>query len=167
MAVIARPANGRQEGAAVPRPARSPWFVLVIILTAVFMQLLDTTITMVGVPSIQNSLHSSFGEIQLVVAGYMLAFACVLVTGGRLGDTYGRKRMFYMGAGLFLIGSVLCGFAWGMLPLIAFRFLQGIGAGAVQPIAYVIVAVVTGQIKKVKPLMWVAVLAFLAYFIIA
>ena len=70
------------------------WLVLAVILTAVFMQLLDTTITMVGVPSIQSSLHSSYGEIQLVVAGYMLAFACVLVTGGRLGDTYGRKRMF-------------------------------------------------------------------------
>jgi MFS family permease len=48
--------------------------------------------------------------------------------------------MFYLGAGLFLTGSVLCGFAWGMIPLIAFRFIQGIGAGAVQPIAYVIVA---------------------------
>jgi MFS family permease len=48
--------------------------------------------------------------------------------------------MFYLGAGLFLTGSILCGFAWGMLPLIAFRFIQGIGAGAVQPIAYVIVA---------------------------
>ena len=73
------------------------WIVLAVILTAVFMQLLDTTITMVAVPSIQNSLHSSYGEIQLVVAGYMLGFACVLVTGGRLGDTYGRKRMFLWG----------------------------------------------------------------------
>src|SRR5438270_701296 len=70
------------------RKSASPWAVLAIILTAVFMQLLDTTITMVGVPSIQASLHSSFGEIQLVVAGYMLAFACVLVTGGSLGSSY-------------------------------------------------------------------------------
>src|SRR6202049_1206350 len=61
---------------------RNPWPVLVIILSAVFMQLLDTTITMVAVPSIQTSLKASYGEVQLVVALYMLAFACVLVTGG-------------------------------------------------------------------------------------
>src|SRR5215469_4061220 len=82
----------RQETASANR-----WLVLAVILTAVFMQLLDTTITMVAVPSIQNSLNSSYGQIQLVVAGYMLGFACVLVTGGRLGDTYGRKRMFLWG----------------------------------------------------------------------
>lgn len=82
----------------------NPWGVLAIILTAVFMQLLDTTITMVGVPSIQNSLHGSFGEIQLVVAGYMLAFACVLVTGGRLGDTYGRKRGWQLLIPMFIAG---------------------------------------------------------------
>lgn len=76
MTPLTRPgARSRQETKSANR-----WLVLAVILTAVFMQLLDTTITMVAVPSIQNSLHSSFGEIQLVVAGYMLAFACVLVT---------------------------------------------------------------------------------------
>jgi MFS family permease len=84
MADMARPAVRRQKRAAAARPARNPWLVLVIILTAVFMQLLDTTITMVGVPSIQNSPHSSFGEIQLVVAGYMLAFALALLLCSRL-----------------------------------------------------------------------------------
>src|SRR5262249_58058227 len=91
MAEMTGPAVRRPNGAAVPRSAGNPWLVLVIILTAVFMQLLDTTITMVGVPSIQNSLHSSFGEIQLVVADYMLAFACVLVTGWRLRATLRPK----------------------------------------------------------------------------
>jgi MFS family permease len=57
---------------------------------------------------------------------------------GRLADLYGRKRVFFAGTGLFLIGSTLCGFAWGMVPLIVFRALQGLGAGAVQPIAYTI-----------------------------
>src|SRR5215467_2673085 len=97
------------------------WLVLAVILTAVFMQLLDTTITMVGVPSIQSSLNSSYGEIQLVVAGYMLAFACVLVTGGRLGDTYGRKRMFLWGMLGFTAASAVCGAAPGAVTLIVAR----------------------------------------------
>ena len=89
-----------------PRARRA---VLTIILSAVFMQLLDTTITMVAVPSIQASLKASYGEIQLVVALYMLAFACVLVTGGRLGDTYGRKKMFLLGMVGFTLASAVCG----------------------------------------------------------
>jgi hypothetical protein len=77
--------------------AANRWLVLAIVLAAVFMQLLDTTITTVAVPSIQQSLHTTFGEVQLVLAGYSLAFACVLITGSRLGDIYGRKRLFLIG----------------------------------------------------------------------
>ncbi|MGC1886218.1 MAG: MFS transporter [Stellaceae bacterium] len=58
---------------------------------------------------------------------------------GRLADLYGRKRVFFAGAGLFLFASTLCGLAWGMLPLVLFRALQGAGAGAIQPIAITII----------------------------
>jgi MFS family permease len=58
---------------------------------------------------------------------------------GRLADLYGRKRVFFAGAGLFLFASTLCGVAWGMLPLVLFRALQGAGAGAIQPIAITII----------------------------
>ena len=122
----------RHQAESVTRP-KNRWLVLAVILTAVFMQLLDTTITMVGVPSIQNSLHSSFGEIQLVVAGYMLAFACVLVTGGRLGDTYGRKRMFLLGMVGFTIASAACGAAPSAISLIAARVVQGMSSGLMFP----------------------------------
>jgi EmrB/QacA subfamily drug resistance transporter len=128
----------------------SPWGVLAIILTAVFMQLLDTTITMVGVPSIQNSLHSSFGEIQLVVAGYMLAFACVLVTGGRLGDTYGRKRMFLWGMAGFTIASAVCGAAPDALILICSRVVQGMASGLMFPQVLGIIQVVFGKDQRTK-----------------
>src|SRR5260370_2672611 len=104
---VAAPAAAASDAA---RP-HSRWAVLVIILSAVFMQLVDTTITMVAVPSIQPSLKASYGEVQLVVALYMLAFACVLVTGGRLGDTYGRKKMFLFGMVGFTVASAVSGAA--------------------------------------------------------
>jgi len=128
----------------------NPWGVLAIILTAVFMQLLDTTITMVGVPSIQNSLHSSFGEIQLVVAGYMLAFACVLVLGGRLGDTFGRKRMFWWGMAGFTVASAVCGAAPDALTLIISRVVQGMASGLMFPQVLGIIQVVFRKDQRTK-----------------
>jgi len=134
---------GRRTGA-------SPWAVLAIILTAVFMQLLDTTITMVGVPSIQASLHSSFGEIQLVVAGYMLAFACVLVTGGSLGSSYGRKRMFLWGMAGFTIASAACGAAPDARTLIVARVVQGMCSGLMFPQVLSIIQVVFRKEQRTK-----------------
>ena len=132
------------------RTGVSPWAVLAIILTAVFMQLLDTTITMVGVPSIQGSLHSSFGEIQLVVAGYMLAFACVLVLGGGLGSSYGRKRMFLWGMAGFTIASAVCGAAPDALTLICSRVVQGMCSGLMFPQVLSIIQVVFGKEQRNK-----------------
>lgn len=114
-------------------PGANRWLVLAIILTAVFMQLLDTTITMVGMPSIQGSLHTSYGEVQLVVAGYMLAFACVLVVGGRLGDALGRKRMFLLGMLGFTAASAVCGAAPDAVTLICARVVQGMCSGLMFP----------------------------------
>jgi EmrB/QacA subfamily drug resistance transporter len=151
-------ANATAAGGADSRTARhaprtrsaSPWAVLAIILTAVFMQLLDTTITMVGVPSIQGSLHSSFGEIQLVVAGYMLAFACVLVAGGSLGNTYGRKRMFLWGMAGFTIASAVCGAAPDALTLICSRVVQGMCSGLMFPQVLSIIQVVFRKEQRNK-----------------
>ena len=132
------------------RTGASPWAVLAIILTAVFMQLLDTTITTVGVPSIQASLHSSFGEIQLVVAGYTLAFACVLVTGGRLGNSYGRKRMFLSGMAGFTVASAACGAAPDALTLIVARVVQGMCSGLMFPQVLSIIQVVFRKDQRTK-----------------
>jgi EmrB/QacA subfamily drug resistance transporter len=114
------------------------------------MQLLDTTITMVGVPSIQSSLKSSYGEIQLVVAGYMLAFACVLVTGGRLGDTYGRRKMFLLGMLGFTIASAVCGAAPDAVTLICARVVQGMASGLMFPQVLGIIQVVFNQAQRTK-----------------
>lgn len=114
-------------------------FVLAATMMATFMAAVESTIVATAMPTIVGDL-GDFHLFSWVFSAYLLAQAVSIPIYGRLSDLYGRKLMFYLGAGLFLIGSILCGISWGMIPLIAFRFIQGIGAGAVQPIAYVIVA---------------------------
>ena len=113
--------------------------VLAACMMATFMAAVENTIVATAMPTIVGDL-GDFHLFSWVFAAYMLTQAVSVPVYGRLADLYGRKRMFFLGAGLFLVGSTLCGFARGMLSLIAFRFIQGIGAGAVQPIAYTIVA---------------------------
>jgi EmrB/QacA subfamily drug resistance transporter len=110
-----------------------PNAVLAIVLTAVFMNLLDVSIVNVAIPSIQQDLGASFAEIQLVLAGYQLAFACLLITGGRLGDIYGRRRLFVLGMSLFTLASLACGLAPHAVVLILSRVVQGAGAGLMVP----------------------------------
>jgi EmrB/QacA subfamily drug resistance transporter len=140
-----RAANGDADGAAANR-----WLVLAIVLAAVFMQLLDTTITTVAVPSIQASLHTTFGEVQLVLAGYSLAFACVLITGGRLGDIYGRRRLFLIGMITFTAASAVCGAAPNGLTLVIARIVQGMCSGLMFPQVLAILQVTFPAREKPK-----------------
>ncbi|MCX4906275.1 MFS transporter [Streptomyces sp. NBC_00878] len=112
---------------ASPRPEadRRRWFALAIVMTAAFMDLVDVTIVNIAIPSIQREAGASFGQIQWITAGYALAFAAGLITGGRLGDIHGRKRLFLIGIGGFTIASALCGFAANPDMLVAARILQG------------------------------------------
>ncbi|MEV7979740.1 MFS transporter [Streptomyces sp. NPDC086519] len=94
-------------------------------MTAAFMDLVDVTIVNIAIPSIQRDAHASFSQIQWITAGYALAFAAGLITGGRLGDIHGRKRLFLTGVAGFTLASALCGFAAGPEMLVAARILQG------------------------------------------
>ncbi|MCU1594435.1 MAG: drug resistance transporter, EmrB/QacA subfamily [Frankiales bacterium] len=116
-----------------PRADRHPFLVLAIVLTAVFVQLLDVSIVNVAIPSIQTDINASFAEVQLVLAGYQLAFACLLITGARLGDIFGRKKLFMIGMATFTVASTLCGLAPNATTLILARILQGIGSGLMFP----------------------------------
>src|SRR4029079_15335037 len=98
-----------------------------------FMDLLDTTIVNVAIPSIQKSLGASYSSIQWIIAGYTLTFALFLITGGRLGDIIGYKKLFLLGMGGFTIASTLCGFAPTTEFLIASRVLQGFMAAMMLP----------------------------------
>jgi EmrB/QacA subfamily drug resistance transporter len=109
------------------------WFALAVVLVAAFMDLLDVTIVNVAIPSIQHGLHASYSGIQWVAAGYSLAFAAGLITGGRLGDIYGRKRIFLIGITGFTIASVLSGVATDPGMLIGARIFQGLMAALMVP----------------------------------
>jgi EmrB/QacA subfamily drug resistance transporter len=109
------------------------WIVLFVVMTAAFMVLLDISIVNVAIPSIQRNLGASFGQIQLVLAGYQLAYAVVLITGGRLGDIYGRKRLFMTGMAGFVLASASCGLARNADMLVISRVVQGLMAAMMYP----------------------------------
>jgi EmrB/QacA subfamily drug resistance transporter len=121
---------------AVAKPDRP--LVLAAVMMAIFMAAIDLSIVATAMPTIVAEL-GGFHLFSWTFAAYLLAQAVTIPIYGRLADLYGRKRVFFAGAGLFLVGSTLCGLAWGMVPLVLFRGLQGAGAGAIQPIATTIV----------------------------
>jgi EmrB/QacA subfamily drug resistance transporter len=124
---IAAPATG--AGLTPGRRTIALW----VVLLAFFMDLLDTTIVNVAIPSIQRELGTSYSAIQWIIAGYALAFALFLITGGRLGDILGYKKLFLFGIGGFTIASALCGAAASTEMLIASRVLQGFMAAMMVP----------------------------------
>jgi EmrB/QacA subfamily drug resistance transporter len=109
------------------------WAILALVLAAESMDLLDGTIVNVAAPTIRNSLHTSASGLQWIVSGYALAFAVGLIAGGRLGDIYGRKRLFVIGALGFVAASTACGFATSESMLIACRLAQGTAAAMLIP----------------------------------
>jgi EmrB/QacA subfamily drug resistance transporter len=102
-------------------------------MTAAFMDLVDVTIVNVAIPSMKREAGATFSQIQWITAGYALAFAAGLITGGRLGDIHGRKRLFLIGIGGFTLASALCGFAANPEMLVASRILQGTMAALMVP----------------------------------
>ena len=113
--------------------ARGRWLMLTVLLAGQFMALLDVTIVNVAMPTIGRTLHATGAELQLVVAGYTVSYAMALITGARMGDLYGQRRMFLIGVLLFTVASLACGIAPGIEILIAARFVQGAGAAAMIP----------------------------------
>jgi EmrB/QacA subfamily drug resistance transporter len=118
------------ERAAVP--GRS--LVLAACLIATFVTAIESTIISTTLPTIVGDL-GGFNLFSWVFTIFLLTQAVSIPIYGRLADMFGRKKVFFAGAGLFMIGALLCGFAWGMVPLICFRAIEGLGAGAIQPIA--------------------------------
>src|SRR5262245_18770624 len=112
---------------------RRRWLALSVVLVAAFMDLLDVTIVKVAVPSILRDLDAGYAEVEWVVTGYVLGFAAMLITDGRLGDLYGRRRMFLIGLSGFTLASLLCGAAATPAMLIGARYVQGVMAGLMVP----------------------------------
>jgi EmrB/QacA subfamily drug resistance transporter len=103
------------------------WWTLLAVCTAVFMLLLDITVVNVALPDIQQSLHSSFSDLQWVVDAYSLTLAAFLLTAGVLGDMYGRREVFGIGLVIFSVASLVCGLSTTPLMLNLARAVQGVG----------------------------------------
>src|SRR3954471_2273636 len=99
---------------------------------------IDSTVIATAIPSVVASL-GGFNQFPWLFSVYLLAQAVTVPIYGKLADLFGRKPMMLLGISLFLLGSILCGAAWSMLALILFRAVQGLGAGAIQPMAMTIV----------------------------
>ena len=127
-----QPTNTPIHVAQAPSARRT--LVLAACLMATFMAAVESSIVATAMPTIVADL-GGFNLFAWVFAVYLLTQAVSIPVYGRLADIYGRKKVFYFGAGLFLVGSTMCGFAGNMVALILFRALQGFGAGGVQPIA--------------------------------
>ncbi len=143
MSVTTAPTSATTEGTAAP-PYRWRWLVLATVLAVEVMDLLDSTVVNVAAPSIRADLGGSYSTIQWISAGYTLAFAVMLVTGGRLGDIVGRRRMFVIGAAGFALTSAACAFAQSPEMLITSRVLQGALGAVMVPQGF-------GIIKQVFP----------------
>ncbi|MFJ9520406.1 MFS transporter [Kitasatospora sp. NPDC101801] len=136
--------------AATPAEDRPNWATLPVVLAPTFMITLDMFIVNVAIPSIQEDLHAGTGAIQFVVAGISLAVAAVLITAGRLGDIYGRRRMFAIGLALFTVASAGCGVAPNAGELIVGRVAQGVSAGLMMPQVLAILSIAYTGANRLK-----------------
>jgi DHA2 family multidrug resistance protein len=116
-------------------PRHNPWLITLTVMMAVFMEVLDTSIANIALPHIGGSLSATPEEATWVLTSYLVANAIVLPMTGWLGNYFGRKRVLLSCIMMFTTASVLCGLAWSLPTLVIARILQGIGGGAMVPIA--------------------------------
>ena len=109
------------------------WWTLVSVSFALFMIMLDNTVVNVALPAIQQDLGIDVAELEWVVTGYALSFAVLMLSGGKLADMFGRRRIFLIGLGVFTLSSLFCGLAGSAELLIAARVLQGVGSAFMMP----------------------------------
>ncbi len=131
---------------AAPHPRR--WAMFAVLLVGSFLPPLDFFIVNVALPSIQGELGTSSSAEQLVISVYAALYAVTLITGGRLGDLYGRGRMFLLGLTGFTAASLLCGVAWSPWALVAGRALQGVTAAIMAPQALASVQAIFPEAEK-------------------
>lgn len=129
---------------------RRRWLVLAVVGLGPVMSALDTFIVNVGLPSIRRELHAGPGPVELVVTAYTLTYAVLLITGGRLGDLFGRTRVYVAGMALFTAASALCGAAPSAGVLVGARIVQAAGAAVMVPQAYAVVQRIFGPDERVR-----------------
>ena len=133
------------------------WEALPVILVAAFMGLFDVFVVNVAAPDIQQSIHASASDLQLVIGGYAFAYAAFLITGGRLGDRYSYRRLFIVGMAVFTIASAACGVSGTPTILIISRVAQGLGAALMVPQVLALITALFPPGERHKALAWFGV----------
>src|SRR5687767_11586584 len=113
--------------------AQRKWWTLAAVAFGLFMIMLDNTVVNVALPSIQRDLGVGLSDLQWIVTGYALAFAALMLTGGKLADLLGRRLIFVVGLAVFTLASLVCGLAASGDVLIGARVVQGVGAALMNP----------------------------------
>src|SRR3954451_7351663 len=117
-----------------PRPDPRRWFAAAVVIVSVAIPVLDNTILNVAIPTILREFHTDLPSLQWVITGYSLTFATLLIIGGRLGDVFGHRRMFIIGAALFGFGSLIASVSQGVPELIIGEaIIEGTGAALMMP----------------------------------
>ncbi|WP_144120667.1 DHA2 family efflux MFS transporter permease subunit [Catellatospora sichuanensis] len=114
-------------------PPRNPWLILSVLCLGFFMILLDTTIVNIAIPDLIDDLGATLNQILWILNAYILVYAVLLITAGRLGDIHGPKRLFMIGLALFTVASIACGLAQDPAQLVVFRIAQGLGGALLTP----------------------------------
>ncbi|MFJ7628329.1 MFS transporter [Streptomyces sp. NPDC097595] len=122
-----------------------PWPAVSVVMVGMFMAILDSFIVVVAGPAIQADLGASAGRLQWILAGYQLSYAVFMITGGRLADLYGRKRIFTTGAAVFTLSSLGCAMAQNPGTLIGARIVQGLGAALMVPQVFAVITLVVPE----------------------
>jgi EmrB/QacA subfamily drug resistance transporter len=133
------------------------WLMLPVVLMAMFMAGFDIWAVNVAAPSLQRDLHVSDAALQLIVGGYAFMYASGMVTGGRLGDLLGYRRMFMTGVITFAAASLLCGFARSPGELVGFRLLQGLTGAVMVPQVLALITAAFGVRERTRALAWFGV----------
>jgi EmrB/QacA subfamily drug resistance transporter len=131
--------------------------MLPVVLSATFMALFDFFVVNIAAPSLQSDLHTGEASLELIVGGYAFTYAACLVSGGRLGDLFGYRRLFLIGMTTFTIASALCGLAATPGQLIAARLLQGVTAAAMVPQVLALITAVFPPEERPRALSWFGV----------
>ncbi|HEU5109853.1 MAG TPA: DHA2 family efflux MFS transporter permease subunit [Micromonosporaceae bacterium] len=133
-----------------------------VVLAGAVMTLLDTTIVVVAINELGHQFHTSLATVQWVMTGYLLALSMSIPVTGWAADRFGTRRVWLVALLLFITGSVLCGAAWSIGALIAFRVLQGFGGGLIMPVGQTILARAAGPERMGRIMAVIAVPAMLA-----
>jgi MFS family permease len=141
------------------RPRARPGAALAVLLSALFMAQYDFFVVNVAAPSIGRDLHAGLVALELVVGGYTFAYAAGMITGGRLGDMFGHRRIFVAGVAAFTVASLLCGIAPGAGTLVAARLLQGLTGALMVPQVLAVITAAFPAGPRGRALGWYGVAA--------